>query len=78
MFETAIPELRAALTALVDDALGRMLETGKVEPGLLSLIGGAAAAIAALDARITEESPPAGLAGIKNPATACAIVDGVA
>jgi hypothetical protein len=67
MFETAIPELRAALTALVDDALARMLETGKVEPGLLSLIGGAAASIAALDARTAEESPPAGLGAASEP-----------
>jgi hypothetical protein len=39
------------LIAFVDSALDRMIETGKVEPGLLSLIAGATATLAALDAR---------------------------
>jgi hypothetical protein len=43
--------LHDKLTALVDSALDRMIETGKVEPGLLSLVAGATATLAALDAR---------------------------
>jgi hypothetical protein len=43
---------RDKLTALVDDnALDRMLKTRTIEPGFLSLIAGANAALAALDAR---------------------------
>jgi hypothetical protein len=43
--------LHGKLTALVDSALDRMIETGNIEPGLLSLVAGANAALAALDAR---------------------------
>ena len=43
--------LRGKLTALVDSALDHMLELDTIEPGLLSLIAGATAALAALDAR---------------------------
>ena len=43
--------LRGKLTALVDSALDHMLELDTIEPGLLSLIAGANAALAALDAR---------------------------
>jgi hypothetical protein len=49
--------LHDKLTALVDSALDRMIETGNIEPGLLSLIAGANAAIAVLDARQRSEEP---------------------
>jgi hypothetical protein len=45
------------LIAFVDSALDRMIETGNIEPGLLSLIAGANAAIAVLDARQRSEEP---------------------
>ena len=43
--------LHDKLTALVDNALDRMIETGNIEPGLLSLVADATATRAALDAR---------------------------
>ena len=49
--------LHDKLTALVDNALDRMIETGNIEPGLLSLIAGANAAIAVLDARQRAKEP---------------------
>jgi hypothetical protein len=49
--------LRAKLVTLVDQTMDRMLETGNIEPGLLSLIVGANAAIAVLDARQRPEEP---------------------
>jgi hypothetical protein len=45
------PELRVKLIELVDSAISRMLELDRVDAGLLSLVAGAAATIAALDAR---------------------------
>jgi hypothetical protein len=47
------PELRAKLNAFID----QMLALDTVEPGLLSLIAGATAALAVLDARQRPEEP---------------------
>jgi hypothetical protein len=53
--DNAIPTpqevLRAKLVTLVDQTIDHMLSLGEVEPGFLSLIAGANAALAALDAR---------------------------
>jgi hypothetical protein len=45
------PELRGHLKRLIENTLDEMLRCEHVEPGLLSLISGAAAAIRALDRR---------------------------
>jgi hypothetical protein len=46
-----LSELRAKLIDFIDQTLDQMLELDTIEPGLLSLIAGATAALAALDAR---------------------------
>jgi hypothetical protein len=50
-------ELRAKLIALIDQTVDQMLELDTIEPGSLSLIAGASAAIDVLERRQQPKEP---------------------